>query len=157
MRLIDADTLKEKIKKQYKDTLDGALSAEFCCMVDKMPTLDFTDDDIPRLISEFDGKIYNGKIYDTKTAELVCMIDPCMADKSSQLLMRTENGDYFTCRVLRNFDIGELKNYIKFFGILPTTLDDAEDYIMEFYTEEYDRIKPILDAEREKSAKNKKE
>lgn len=150
MRLIDADALKERIQSKYT----FAIASEIGYEIDKMPTeLHLQDDNITHLISEFDGVIYN-----TAKADFVCVIDPCMPDKSSQFLMRTENGDYFTCKTAQTLTLTDgIKNHINYFDVRPTTLDDADDYIMEFYPEEYDRIKPILDAEREKSVKNKKE
>lgn len=115
-----------------------------------------TDGDLNEEIWHMRSEI-DGTIYDTEESQIVTTIVPCMPDDTSKVLMKTKNGEYFTCKALRVPEIDELKSRIEFFGILPITLDDADDYIMEFYPEEYDRIKPILDAEREKSAKNKKE
>lgn len=90
-------------------------------------------------------------------AEVLCVLNNGETDRPVQVLGKSADGSlYYTCYVASWMD-EEKRIPEAWYNMRFITLDDADDYIMEFYPEEYDRIKPILDAEREKSAKNKKE
>jgi len=139
MRLIGADALKERIKNKYT----FAVASEIGYEIDKMPTLTNSESKISETPYKdgMDGIFMVSRLVTTVTSENENLfID----------LVKNEKNEYFVVR-------GSKDKPDEKIILIPTNLYVLEDYIIEICPEEYDRIKPILDAEREKSAKNKKE
>lgn len=155
MRLIDADALKERIQSKYT----FAIASEIGYEIDEAKT----ENAFPTIEYEEYYKVTIGdEEYTTKGARIVCEIGeitPTLNDDKE--LLFEDAGRYFTCWTCERWEVHksekELHHVYSYQNLNPTTLDDIDDYIFEFYPEEYARIKPILDTEREKSAKNKKE
>lgn len=139
MRLIDADALKERIQNKYT----FAVASEIGCEIDKMPTLTNSESKISETPYKdgMDGIFMVSRLVTTVTSE----------DENLFIdLVKNEKQEYFVVR-------GSKDKPDEKITLIPTNLNCLEGYIIEICPEEYDRIKPILDAEREKSAKNKKE